>query len=127
MPEVRRRLVATDVKLKREYEDRLLLRSIDVEHYFKAGDLILVKQLKVGKLLPKSTGPYQFLRYKGPLRATAVVKNAQGCIYEFAAGHLLPAVPGTVWPGGEIGREQAAPSLSEGDPEGVGGDLLTPQ
>ena len=57
--------------------------------------MVIAKQLKLGKLHPKATGPYTFIRYKGPSKTTALVRTADGKILEFAAGHLMPVVMGS--------------------------------
>ena len=95
LPAVRRRLAQGDAKMKKEYELQAALRGIGVEHIFSAGDLVLVRQLRIGKLRPKAEGPYYFLRYRGKLKAVAVVRTQEGRVLEFAAGHLIPVVPGT--------------------------------
>jgi hypothetical protein len=67
----------------------------------------------VGKLLPKSTGPYEFVKYKGRLRTIAIVRATSGKLLEFAAGHLIPLL-------------LAAPAAERGAPDVRGGELLAP-
>ena len=43
LPQVRQRLAATDERMKREYQDQLLLRQLGVVHSFRAGDLVLTR------------------------------------------------------------------------------------
>ena len=52
----------------------------------------MIKQLRIGKSRPRSLGPYTFVRYKGKMCTTAVVRNVMGRLIEFAAGHLLPVI-----------------------------------
>ena len=64
-------MAANDLRMKCLYEETAALKGIGVDFQFQPGELVLVKQLKIGKLLPKCMGPFTFLRYKGRLKAVA--------------------------------------------------------
>ena len=42
--------------------------------------------------MPRSLGPYVFIRYKGKLKTAADVRSQDGTIREVAAAHLLPVI-----------------------------------
>ena len=44
-----------------------------MEHFFEPGNSVLRMQRRIGKLLPKATGPFRFVRYKGPMKLTAEI------------------------------------------------------
>jgi hypothetical protein len=73
LPEVRRKLSETDKRMKKDYEVKHLLKSMKVPYYFKPGDKVVVRQLRIGKMLPKALGPFTFLKYKGALKTIAQV------------------------------------------------------
>ena len=123
LPEVRHRLAKYDETMKRRYEEQAALWNIGVDHHFKAGDLVMIRQIRIGKLLPKSLGPFEFVRYRGRLRMVAQVRNPQGKILEYSAGHLIPVVVGTRAEEWEL---QAARRLDRGSDPPRGGELLTP-
>ena len=49
----------------------MALLDLGVEHFFTAGDSVLLMQRRIGKHLPKALGPYRFLKYKGEMKLTA--------------------------------------------------------
>ena len=61
-PAVTARLAWTDAGAKAMYEEAQLLEMGGVPHQFNAGDSVLLMQRRIGKLLPKATGPWIFLR-----------------------------------------------------------------
>ena len=75
-------------------------------------------------MLPKRTGPYKFVKYKGRLRAVAVVRGNHGRLYEFSAGHLIPLISANP---GRAADVRAAPMVGGSDPHRRGGELLTPR
>ena len=49
-------------------------------------------QRRVGKLLPKATGPFVFIRYKSPLNLTAELRDPlTGKTLECSLAHIIPA------------------------------------
>ena len=65
------------------------------------------------KILPKATGPYSFIKYKGKLRATAIIRAKDGRTLEVAAGHLLPVA------GGSTMREATGDMKDDGEDQGT--------
>ena len=108
--------------MKKDYETKAALAAVGVTHYFQPGQLVLVKQPRIGKLRPKVIGPFYFRKYRGPLKAVAKVANRAGRLLEFAAAHLIPLAANS-W-----GFEMEGAGLSNmGGPHGLaGGVLLTP-
>lgn len=47
-------------------------------YLFEEGDSVYLKQRRQGKLLPKSIGPYTFVKYKGTHRKAAIVLTTAG-------------------------------------------------
>ena len=87
------------------YEEQAILKWQGVKYFFEPGDLIMAKKLKLGKLVPKATGPYMFVKYKGVSKTTALVRTQEGRVLEFAAGHLIPVMVGVE---GTVGRAWTA-------------------
>ena len=55
----------------KEYKERHQLAELEVPHYFRSGDSVLLKQRRPGKMRTKAPGPFTFLRYTGNLGLTA--------------------------------------------------------
>ena len=75
---------------------------MEVPHYFKAGDKVLLKQRRIGKLLPRAMGPYQFVRYKAASCLTAEVQSVTGAIITCSSAHLIP------WRGGNSDNDSSS-------------------
>ena len=52
-----------------------------------------IKQLRMGKLWPKFTGPYKFLSYSDSY-LTALIEDGQGNQRCVSSAHHLPAIEG---------------------------------
>ena len=89
----RQRLAAGDRAMQREYQRRHQLLKMEIPHYFKEGDWVLLKQRRVGKLLPRAMGPYRFLRYKAPSCLTAELTSVDGLRLDCSSAHLIPYHP----------------------------------
>ena len=88
--EVRQKLDARDTQMMQEYHRREDIDSKDIRFMLKEGDMLLMKQKLVGKLRPKSTGPYKFITYLGQHRVVAKVLDKNGKAIECSVANLIP-------------------------------------
>ena len=58
-------------------------------YIFESGDLVLVKQRRIGKLRPKALGPFVFKRYVGIQSKSAEVQAGEKLIV-VSTIHLCP-------------------------------------
>ena len=75
----------------------------------------MMRQLRVGKMRPKSMGPYTFVRYKGRLCTTAQLRSPSGNMVVVSVGHLLPVTGCTAQ------RDEDAGAAGPGRAAGVAG------
>ena len=73
-----------------EYLRRTTLANYDVRFLFKAGDRVLLKQKRPGKLRVRALGPYIFVSYTGELRVTAIIQDGGGKQQTVSVANLLP-------------------------------------
>ena len=72
-----------------------------------------IKQLCMGKLWPKFTGPYKFLSYSNSY-LTALIEDGQGNQWHVSSTHLLPAIEGPRSPDLEVRKHPRANLVSAG-------------
>ena len=67
-------------------------------------------------MVPRAMGPYAFVKYKGPMKLTAILRGPEGRVIECSSSHLLPF------------RDAAPMAAGAGGPGrgGVLSDLLAP-
>ena len=65
---------------------------MEIPHYFSQGDRVLLKQRRITKALPRGSGPYIFVRYKGEMCLTAEVRSAEGVHFDCSSSHLIPVL-----------------------------------
>jgi hypothetical protein len=91
---VRERLQQRDEVMKRDYARRLGVDSLQVQLVLTAGDWVLMKQKRPGKMLSKALGPYKILRYKNENGLVAELETVAGKKLESSVANLLPLRPG---------------------------------
>ena len=72
-----------------------------------------VKQLRMGKLWPKFTGPYKFLSYSDSY-LTALIEDGQGNQRCASSTYLLPVIEGPRSPDLEVCKRPRANLVSAG-------------
>jgi hypothetical protein len=91
---LRQRLMQRDDQMQRGYARQLGAASLQVEMVFEAGDWVLMKQKRPGKMLSKALGPYRFVGYKNEHGLVAVIETVAGKKVECSVANLIPLRPG---------------------------------
>ena len=76
--------------MKKSYLNRKDLAKIDVRFAFKAGDQVLHRQRRLGKLEAKAMGPYRFVEYHGGDKVTATIADQYGKARRCSVANLVP-------------------------------------
>ena len=66
------------------------MAECDLRASLKPADLVLLKQTVPGKMQPKCTGPYTFLRFVGRKKGGAELLDGTGRVSVVAVANLLP-------------------------------------
>ena len=66
---VSQRLDDTDRRMKKEHDARTELLDEELE----PGDIIVRQQRKIGKLIPRSEGPYTFVKYANAAKTSGII------------------------------------------------------
>ena len=91
IPEYRARLDRADENMIRRHRTSRQRAILDPRYAFKPGDLVLLNYRRPGKLATKSSGPHEFIAYKGAARFVAQLKQRYtGRQIEVSVANLLP-------------------------------------
>ena len=92
LPVVSAKLAHYDLNMKTKYQEKVALGDMGIQYIFFFFYKVLVKQRRVGKLLPRAVGPLVFVKYSGPLKLTALVEDpSTSQIRPFSSAHLILA------------------------------------